>query len=473
MASFEEDEMPSLSHPQQSIEVVDSKFPRLVPRTRSVSISIPTSLTESYERDTNLVGYTGPLQIQRITPYDQMSGPLHITNRPGNLFRRYKVAPESQAEENKTENFSSCCDMGENDLQNNYAGKNEHLVRSGPLGMCSDPYCTTCPTYFKATQQSNSKTSGIFNPKFGNTLYGDARDWAKRLFTFLVPHVPRVMNPHNKLVQQWNQFFAICCLVAIAVDPLFFYLLSVKKENKCIVINLALTKILVALRSMNDFIHFLNIVLQFRLAYVVPESRVFGAGELEDHPKKIALHYMKTSFFVDLFVVFPLPQIFILFVLPKHLETGSSGANYANNILCIVILVQYIPRLFRFLPMLLSPAGLVFESPQANFFINLFTFMLSGHIVGSWWYLFSLQGEESEISDGEEEKGVKSSPSGNLSERGLTSNEELVTVQVELKDIFRVPTGLPPKRACDHAITLKVVILSTLRQCVRKRSHFQ
>lgn len=42
---------------------------------------------------------------------------------------------------------------------------------------------------------------------------------------------------------------------------------------------------------------------------MAPESRVVGAGELVDHPKKIALHYFKTSFFIDLFVVLPLPQV--------------------------------------------------------------------------------------------------------------------------------------------------------------------
>lgn len=231
MANLERDEVAILSdcHPQVSVEVLDSRFPRHVSRTRSVSISIPTTLTEPLERDTNIVGYTGPLRIQRITPFNQMSGPLHVTNRPGNLFRQNKVAPQSQAEESKTENFSSCCGiMGENDLQN-YACKNEHLVRSGPLGMCSDPYCTTCPTYFKAIQKSSSNASGIFNHEFRNTLCDDAKNWARRLFTFLIPHVPRVINPHNKLVQQWNQFFIICCLVAIFVDPSFFFLLSVQK----------------------------------------------------------------------------------------------------------------------------------------------------------------------------------------------------------------------------------------------------
>lgn len=167
MAEFEKDEVPMLSdtHPKPSNEPVDSKFQTVVPRTRSVSISIPMIPMDPYERDTNLVGHTGPLRSQRKTPFNQMSGRLYVTHRPGNLFLQNKVAPGSKAVESKTENFPSLCGMSENDLQNNYAGKNEHLVRSGPLGMCNDPYCTTCPTYFKATQQRDSKASGIFNPK--------------------------------------------------------------------------------------------------------------------------------------------------------------------------------------------------------------------------------------------------------------------------------------------------------------------
>jgi len=52
--------------------------------------------------------------------------------------------------------------------------------------------------------------------------------------------------------------------------------------------------------------------LQFRLAYISRESMVVGAGDLVDHPKKIALNYLKSYFFIDLFVVFPLPQVNVL-----------------------------------------------------------------------------------------------------------------------------------------------------------------
>ncbi|XP_058779441.1 probable cyclic nucleotide-gated ion channel 20, chloroplastic [Vicia villosa] len=390
MAEFGTDEAPMLSetNPKQSSEHDDSKFKTHVTRTRSVSISIPMIPIDPYETDTNLKRHTGPLRSKRKTQYNPISGPLYVTDKSGNLFKQNMIAPICNTVESKTEKFP-LSGTNECDFQNNYANKNEHLVRSGQLGMCNDPYCTICPAYFKATQQRDSKNSGLFNPKFQNVLYGDAKDWARRISAFLIPNIPRVMNPHNKLVQKWNKFFAICCLVAIFVDPLFFFLLYVDKEQKCIVINSTMTKVLVILRSMNDFIHFLNIILQFRLAYVAPESRVVGAGELVDHPKKIALHYLHTYFVFDLFVVLPLPQIMILFVIPKHL--GTSGANYAKNLLRAVILAQYIPRLCRFLPMLISPTGFIFESAWASFFINLFTFMLSGHVVGSWWYLFGLQ----------------------------------------------------------------------------------
>ncbi|KAJ6418693.1 hypothetical protein OIU84_001962 [Salix udensis] len=70
-----------------------------------------------------------------------------------------------------------------------------------------------------------------------------------------------------------------------------------------------MTKTFVVLRSLTDLIYLLNILLQFKLAYFTPESRVVGAGELVDHPKKIAWHYIRGWFFIDLFLVLPLPQV--------------------------------------------------------------------------------------------------------------------------------------------------------------------
>ncbi|KAL2334317.1 hypothetical protein Fmac_015530 [Flemingia macrophylla] len=393
MADFENDKLPMLSDKYapryDEREPLDSKFRRIITRTQSASISIPMSSLESYEKETSHVGHTGPLQSKRNTPFMQMSGPLYATTGSENLLQKRVVVSGNKGEETKTENFGAFRDTGSNLWNNDYDRKNEHLLRSGQLGMCNDPYCTTCPTYFNASQQRNRKPSTRWDPKFHNALYGDAKSFVRKLLSFCSSYVPGVMNPHAKVVQRWNQFLAIFCLIAIFVDPLFFFLLYVEKDNKCIVINWPLSKALVSFRSVNDFLYFLNILLQFRLAYVSRESRVVGAGDLVDHPKKIALHYLKGYFLIDLFVVFPLPQIMILFVLPNSL----GGANYAKNLLRAGILVQYIPKLFRFLPLLIgqSPTGFIFESAWANFIINLLIFMLASHVVGSCWYLFGLQ----------------------------------------------------------------------------------
>lgn len=116
-----------------------------------------------------------------------------------------------------------------------------------------------------------------------------------------------------------------------------------------------------------------------------------GAGDLVDHPKEIAYHYLRGYFALDAFVVLPLPQIMILMVLPKYLVTST--ANYAKNLLRAAVLLQYIPRILRFLPLLAgqSASGFIFESAWANFVINLLIFVLAGHVVGSCWYLFGLQ----------------------------------------------------------------------------------
>ncbi|KAL3574916.1 hypothetical protein D5086_023017 [Populus alba] len=153
---------------------------------------------------------------------------------------------------------------------------------------------------------------------FRSVLYGDAKGRARRFNDVINLYIPRVMNPHAQAVQKWNKFFVISCLVAIFVDPLFFFLLWVQQVNNCIVIDWPMTKTIVVFRSLTDLIYLLNMLLQFMLAYVAPESRVVGAGELVDHPKKILKHYLQGCFFIDLIVVLPLPQNFDTNILNIH-----------------------------------------------------------------------------------------------------------------------------------------------------------
>ncbi|XP_057247070.1 probable cyclic nucleotide-gated ion channel 20, chloroplastic isoform X2 [Beta vulgaris subsp. vulgaris] len=360
MNTYERDETPMLSvNPDPlSDENENPTYNKSPLWMRSVSVSARMSPAESWE-ESNFAGH-GPLRSD-ITSFVQMSGPLYVKSKPDYSYDAKSQAPGLQDKLQLTEKYSKNDGMTMNGWEHTgYNEKNTHLLRSGQLGMCNDPYCTTCPSDYNYRSQQGKfrRTSDIFDAKFHNALYGDAKGWAKRFCSFVYSYIPGVINPHARVIQKWNKFFVISCLVSIFVDPLFFFVLS---------------------------------VLEFRLAYVAPESRVVGAGVLVDLPSKIALHYFTGYFLIDFFAALPIPQIVILLVLPKSL--GSSGANYAKNLLRVAILVQYIPRLYRFLPLLVgqSAIGFIFESAWANFVINLLTFVLSGHVVGSCWYLFGLQ----------------------------------------------------------------------------------
>jgi hypothetical protein len=77
----------------------------------------------------------------------------------------------------------------------------------------------------------------------------------------------------------------------------------------------------------------------------------------------------------------------------KNMLNKPSGANYAKNVLRVVVLVQNIPRSIRVFALLMgrTPSGFVFETAWSNFVLNLLMYVLAGHIVGSCWYLFGLQ----------------------------------------------------------------------------------
>lgn len=88
-----------------------------------------------------------------------------------------------------------------------------------------------------------------------------------------------VLDPNSNFVQQWNKVFLVSCVVALFLDPLFFFLPALG-EGDCIEIQRPLEVVVTALRSITDTFYLFHMALQFRTAYVAPSSRVFGRGVL-------------------------------------------------------------------------------------------------------------------------------------------------------------------------------------------------
>lgn len=128
------------------------------------------------------------------------------------------------------------------------------------------------------------------------------------------------LDPASQSLHRWNTFFVFSCLVAIFVDPLFYYLPYVNNEQNCIGISVGLKKSVTVFRTITDFLYMIHMFLQFKTAYIAPSSRVFGRGDLVTDPKKIAIRYLRKDFWLDLLAVLPIPQ---LNAVTRHEESSS------------------------------------------------------------------------------------------------------------------------------------------------------
>lgn len=125
------------------------------------------------------------------------------------------------------------------------------------------------------------------------------------------PDKKTILDPGSEIVLKWNRLFLFSCLVALFVDPLFFYLPSVLnlENSSCMQTDLNLGIIVTCFRTVADVFYLLHVILKFRIAYVSPSSRVFGKGELVMDRSKIARRYLKSEFFIDFIAALPLPQV--------------------------------------------------------------------------------------------------------------------------------------------------------------------
>ncbi|EOA39780.1 hypothetical protein CARUB_v10008437mg [Capsella rubella] len=203
-----------------------------------------------------------------------------------------------------------------------------------------------------------------------------------------------IINPQDLFLQNWNKIFLFACVLALAIDPLFFYIPIVDGTRHCLTLDSELEIAASLLRSLIDAFYIIHIVFQFRTAYIAPSSRVFGRGELVDDAKAIALKYLSSYFIIDILSILPLPQIVVLAVIPNVNQPGSF---LTKDYLKIVIIAQYVPRIIRMYPLyteVTRTSGIVTETAWAGAAWNLSLYMLASHVFGALWYLISVERED-------------------------------------------------------------------------------
>lgn len=211
------------------------------------------------------------------------------------------------------------------------------------------------------------------------------------------PWRKRILDPGSQIVLKWNRLFIVSCLLALFVDPLYFYLPIVQTtgggkgpSSSCLKTDLTLQILVTFLRTIADVFYLLHLIIKFRTAYVAPSSRVFGRGELVMNPAKIARRYIRSHFFIDFIATLPLPQMLIWFIIPA---TRTPQTDHNNNALAFIVLLQYLPRLYLIFPLssqIIKATGVVTKTAWAGAAYNLILYMLASHVLGASWYLLSV-----------------------------------------------------------------------------------
>ncbi|XP_019088836.1 PREDICTED: cyclic nucleotide-gated ion channel 17 [Camelina sativa] len=203
-----------------------------------------------------------------------------------------------------------------------------------------------------------------------------------------------ILDPGSEIVLKWNWVFIVSCMVALFIDPLYFFVPAIggDKNYPCARTDTSLSILVTFFRTIADLFYLLHIFIKFRTGFIAPNSstRVFGRGELVMDPKAIAWRYLKSDFIIDLIATLPLPQIVIWFVIST---TKSYRFDHNNNAIALIVLLQYIPRFYLIIPLssqIVKATGVVTKTAWAGAAYNLLLYMLASHVLGAAWYILSV-----------------------------------------------------------------------------------
>ncbi|KAM1407519.1 hypothetical protein ACFX2F_002086 [Malus domestica] len=213
----------------------------------------------------------------------------------------------------------------------------------------------------------------------------------------------RIRDEQGKFLLRWSMIFVMSCVFAVTLDPLFFYILIIDQDKKCLQMDKTLSTTVLVLRTLTDFIFFVHFIYKIYDAFRVQKNKQLTAneaanklqlvasstlqtgGNLDRKSKKILL-WSSLSIINDFLALLPVPQLLIVVAFYKMRAAGYMEHKKALN---VFLLGQYLPRIFRIHQSskeLRENAG-----PWVRGLLNFFLYILASHILGAFWYFFSIQ----------------------------------------------------------------------------------
>ncbi|KAL1803941.1 hypothetical protein DCAR_0935622 [Daucus carota subsp. sativus] len=195
----------------------------------------------------------------------------------------------------------------------------------------------------------------------------------RRMFSWVV------INPNSRNAQIWGKFLYLFFIYAFLLQTTFVFLQAARQDRNCIsLVDYELRITLYILNKLNDIIFLLHILIKFKMASVDLKTRV-----LVYDPKKVALNYMKSYFFIDLFLIVPvfLELVQYIIIQTKWSNETTRAFLFLQNLAVLCRLLSSFGEL---------PVSAYFDSLSTIFLFSNIAFFLFTHAVGVFWYYFAL-----------------------------------------------------------------------------------
>ncbi|XP_024010777.1 cyclic nucleotide-gated ion channel 11 isoform X2 [Eutrema salsugineum] len=207
----------------------------------------------------------------------------------------------------------------------------------------------------------------------------------------------RIKNVYGKIktLECWRKTVLFVCVVALAIDPLFFFIPVVDSHRFCFTMDKRLGAAVCVLRTFIDTLYVIHIIFHCITVVIAPRSQTSLRGEIVVHSKAKRKRRNLSYFIIDILSILPIPQMVVLGLIPRKKQTTSL---VTKETLKWVMSCQYIPRSIRIYPIfseLTRASGTVAETKWVGATLNLFLYMLPSHGIGAFWYLSAIEKKDS------------------------------------------------------------------------------
>ncbi|KAK4839183.1 hypothetical protein QYF36_019888 [Acer negundo] len=188
-------------------------------------------------------------------------------------------------------------------------------------------------------------------------------------------YAEKILDPQGPFT---NWISLMLWVMSISMDPLFFYIPVIKMDKNCLDLDTKLGIISCAFRSVIDLYYIIYVIFQ-------PRTRPVMSGN-SNSPN------ISHKGYIDLLAVLPMPQVVIIIILLKPSLSKLLGA---MTVLKYILFFQFVPRVIRIYPLFRKATNtrILTEVTWVKAALNLYLYMLSGHVFGALWYFFAIDKE--------------------------------------------------------------------------------